>query len=201
MIFGITGGSGAGKSAASDAFRELGIYVADADKAARIVTVKGSVCLEELRNALGDEILNDDGSYNRAATAKIVFSDPYKLALLNAVTHKYIHEYVLREIEESGAGIAAIDGAVIIGSPVERSCEFIVSVTADKEIRIKRIMRRDSIERDAAQKRIEAQPSDEFYAEHSRYVLTNNGSADELKAGVKWLTEKIRAEYRRHGMC
>lgn len=195
MIFGITGGTGAGKTAASDIFRRQGIYVADADKAAREVMAAGSNCLAELSAQLGAEILNDDGSLNRAKTAEIVFSDKEKLAVLNKISHRYIHEWVLAEIANSGAEIAAIDGAVIIGSPVERSCEFIVSVIADEEVRLKRIMERDTITREAAQRRIAAQPSAEFYMEHSAYVLKNNGSAEELETEIKWLVKKIKADY------
>ena len=75
LVFGITGGSGSGKSSASERFRENGIYVIDADKTAREVVRQGEPCLEELVKELGSEILNDDGGLNRRKTGDIVFSD------------------------------------------------------------------------------------------------------------------------------
>ena len=89
-IFGITGASGAGKSTVSAKFRELEVYVSDADIVARCVVVSGSKCLGELCSEFGNDILSFDGSLNRARLAEIVFSDAEKLEILNRITHKYI---------------------------------------------------------------------------------------------------------------
>lgn len=175
-IFGITGPTGAGKSTISESFRRLGVYVSDADQAARAVVEKGMPCLVELTKAFGDGILNSDGSLNRKALAGIVFSDDKKLDLLNSITHIYIKKYILKELEASGSGLCAIDGAVIIGSPVMELCRRLVLVTADREVRLSRIMQRDSITYEAAELRIAAQMSDEEYRGHADYIIENNGN-------------------------
>lgn len=196
LVFGITGGSGSGKSSASERFRENGIYVIDADKTAREVVRQGELCLGELVKELGSEILNDDGSLNRRKTGEIVFSDKKKLDILNRVTHKYIQKALEDQLNKIDTDIAAVDGAVIIGSPVEKMCSFLVSVMADKEIRVKRIMARDDISREAALKRIESQPSDEFYIANSRYLLYNNISKENLNIEVDKLAKTIKESMR-----
>lgn len=196
LVFGITGGSGSGKSSASERFRENGIYVIDADKTAREVVRQGEPCLEELVKELGSEILNDDGGLNRRKTGDIVFSDKKKLDILNRITHKYIQKALEDQLNKIDTDIAAVDGAVIIGSPVEKMCSFLVSVMADKEIRLARIMARDNISREAALKRIESQPSDEFYIANSRYLLYNNISKENLNIEVDKLAKTIKESMR-----
>jgi dephospho-CoA kinase len=192
LIFGITGGSGAGKSTASDIFRQMGIKVIDADKTARQVVEKGEPCLEELKTKFGSEVIANDGSLDRKKLGNIVFSDENKLKSLNEITHKYIRRSIISELEKSGAEFAAIDGAVIIGSSIEDLCAFIVSVLADREIRLKRIISRDNLSREQAENRLNSQPSDEFYVENSSYVIYNNGNENELKLQVKEVCEKIK---------
>lgn len=191
IVFGLTGGSGAGKSTASAMFGSRGITVLDADKIARDVTEKGSECLEEIKTAFSAEVINSDGTLNRRKLGKIVFNDGDKLKCLNAITHKYIRAELLSRLSAADCDIAAIDGAVIIGSEIEKLCKFMVSVIADREIRIERITARDGISRADAENRLNSQPDDDFYTEHSAYVITNNGNEAELKKQVDKIYSKI----------
>ena len=191
-IFGITGPTGAGKTTVSDMFRKCGVYVADADKAARRVTEKGGECLYELCREFGDCILNRDGTLNRKALGDIVFADPQKLIILNGITHKYIKAYIEREINESGAELAAIDGAVIIGSPVMDMCKRLVVVMAERETRLCRITERDGLTREAAERRISAQPDDDEYLRHADYVIYNNGRLQGEE--IERICNEIKAE-------
>lgn len=170
-VFAITGGTGAGKSTVSRLFKKAGVYVADADAAARRVVRK---CMPELCREFGCDILNDDGTLNRKKLGGIVFSDAKKLEILNNITHKHIKAHIENEIAACGAELAAIDGAVIIGSPVMELCEFIVVVTANEDVRLSRIMRRDGLSREEALKRIRSQMSDEEYLRHADYIIENN---------------------------
>ena len=86
IVFGLTGGSGAGKSTVAEAFRREGVYVIDADKIAREVVEAGKPCLEELRREFGEDIIRRDGSLDRHALGDIVFSDAEKLKSLNKIT-------------------------------------------------------------------------------------------------------------------
>ena len=74
-IFAITGPTGSGKSTVSNIFRSLGVYVADADKAAKEVTAKGTECLERIRDAFGESVITENGELNRKKLSQIVFND------------------------------------------------------------------------------------------------------------------------------
>ena len=194
LIFGITGGSGAGKTTVSDIFLKSGIPVIDADKAARAVTEPGEKCLDELTDFFGSEILQSDGTLNRKKLADIAFSDERRLKKLNEITHKYIKINIENQLSEIKGKIAAIDGAVIIGSEVEELCAFIVSVTAKREVRIKRITARDNISAESAKKRLAAQPGDDFYIEHSKYIIRNDTSVKELELQTERIISEIKNE-------
>lgn len=192
VTFALTGGSGAGKSTAAEIFRELGVYVIDADKIARQVVEKGEPCLEELCAEFGNGIITPDGELDRKKLGSIVFTDKEKLKSLNTITHKYIKEVILSTLSGVDCEISAIDGAVIIGSEIEKLCAFTVSVLAGRETRLGRIAERDSLSVQEAQNRLNSQPNDNFYRENSRYVIYNDGSRAELAAKIKEVYEKIR---------
>lgn len=193
-IFGITGGSGAGKSTVSDIFRKLGVYVSDADLVSRIVVMPGAPCLDELCEEFGKSILKSDGSLDRAGLASIVFSDPEKLEILNRITHRYIYEYIENELDKSGSQLCAVDGAVIIGSPVMSLCKRLVVVTADRDVRLNRIMQRDMLDRETALRRLNAQQDDRFYLEHADFSVVNNGDLKKLGEQIEEIYNKIKNE-------
>ena len=180
LVFGITGASGSGKSYISDIFRSMGVTVLDADKAGHRVCEPNGAAYDELREHFGNGYFHADGSLDRRKLAEKVFSEPRELDILNKITHKHIKDELLRGISACD-GAAAIDGAVIIGSEAEELCGFLVGVTASENTRIKRIIKRDNISPDAAKARIAAQPDEEFYRSHCRYIIENeNTSRDEL---------------------
>lgn len=194
IVFGITGGSGCGKTTVSEILKKYGVHVIDTDVIAHAVVEKGTECLSELTDAFGKGILSVDDTLNRQKLASIAFSEDSKRELLNSITHKYIKARVSEEIRNSGADIIAIDGAVIIGSCIEPMCEFIVYVTADEDVRLRRIKERDGLTYEQAKQRISAQPSDEFYKRHSKYIIYNNGSVGTLEHDVRRVYEKIKGE-------
>ena len=176
IIFGITGGSGSGKSYVSDIFRRHGVRVIDADEISRVVTEPQSRACGEIRRHFGDGVFDVDGRLLRKKLGSIVFSDPHELLILNRITHKYIKEEIILRLASAGERAAAIDGAVIIGSPIEKMCEFLVGVYAPEQVRIARITARDGISDREALLRIKAQPSDDFYAASCRFLINNDGS-------------------------
>lgn len=194
FVFGITGGSGSGKSTVSDIFRKFGVYVSDADKVARIVVERGSACLDELAGSFGNDIIDTKGCLDRKKLAGIVFSDSKKLEKLNSITHKYIYKYIKNELEQCDENICAIDGAVIIGSPVAELCKRIVVVNAKKEVRLKRILERDNMTLKMAESRIDAQNSEEFYRENADYIIENNNGIVKLGEQIEFIYNKIKAE-------
>lgn len=191
-VFGITGGSGSGKTSVSKIFANLGAEIIDTDKISREVTTAGSECLRELSAYFGDDILSEDGELDRRKLADRAFATEEGTKALSSITHKYIKKEVIKRIKNSEKELIGIDGAVIIGSNIEELCEFIVSVLADEKTRIARITERDAITEEQAKRRIKAQPLDEFYKDNSRYVIYNNRTQEELLSDVIALYQKIK---------
>ncbi|MBO4897642.1 MAG: dephospho-CoA kinase [Clostridia bacterium] len=185
----LMGGSGSGKSTAAQTFRALGIEVVDADKVSREIMEKGQKAFNEVLDAFGDKILTND-EINRKKLGEEVFADKNKLRILNEITHKYISEELGRRAENA-KGTIVFDAALLPDEFLE--CDIVLLVTARKETRIERIMRRDGISRKNAENRISSQPDDETYRSRADYVFENNGTPEQLENEIKnWcINEKI----------
>ncbi len=182
-IFGLTGGSGSGKSSVAKILKEKGFYVIDADITAREI-LNGNV-LEKLRLAFGNSVINADGSLNRKALAKIVFADDDKLSLLNSITHPEIAKKIINEIETCGNDKVIIDAAaLLVCKPLIDICDTIIVVCANKETRISRIMNRDKLTYEEASSRIDAQMTDEDMIKLADIVLHNNSSIENLRSTI-----------------
>lgn len=182
LVVGLTGQTGAGKSTVSRLLAAGGIPVVDCDILAREAVLPGSVCLAQLAEAFGKEILQD-GSLDRAKTAKIAFSDPQKLKTLNRITHQAILvllEQRLQGLREKGERLAAVDAPTLFESGADRFCGVVVSVIAPKELRRRRILDRDGLTPDEARRRMGAQQPDDFYTSRSDFVLVNDGTQKDL---------------------
>ena len=182
-IYGLTGGSGSGKSSAAEILKEKGFFVIDADITAREI-LSGSV-LNELQLAFGGSVINADGSLNRKNLAKIVFSDDDKLSLLNSITHPKIAQRIIETIETCGSKKVIIDAAaLLVCKPLVDICDKIIVVCADKETRISRIMKRDLLTYEEAQSRIDSQMADEEMIKHADIVWHNNGTIQNLRSTI-----------------
>ena len=182
-IYGLTGGSGSGKSSAADILKEKGFFVIDADITAREI-LNGNV-LEELRLAFGNSVINSEGSLDRKALAGIVFSDENKLSLLNSITHPQIAQSIIKTIETCGNDKVVVDAAaLLVCKPLMDICDNIIVVCADKETRISRIMKRDRLTYEEASSRIDAQMSDEEMTKFADIVWYNNGTVENLRSTI-----------------
>ena len=181
FIIGITGPTGAGKSLFSHYLRARGITVIDADEVYHSLLIPPSDCLDALRRAFGNNVFSENGTLDRPLLAKIVFGKPEQLALLNQTVLGFVLDRIRQHIthlEQDGETVVAVDAPTLIESGFHRECDRVISVLADPEIRMERILRRDKITSEAAHARIHAQKSDDFYRAHSDLILTNNTSED-----------------------
>lgn len=184
IIIGLTGPSGSGKTMLCDIARRLGIESIDADKVYHDLLVPPSPCLDEIIYNFGSDMLNDDNTLNRRALGGVVFKDEKKLILLNSITHKYVKEEfrnILSRYEALGTKCVIVDAPTLFESGFDKECSFTVALLADKASRAQRIIGRDGLSSDVAEQRLAAQKSDEFFIEHSDYIIYNNGDPDELK--------------------
>ena len=187
LVIGLTGPTGAGKGAVASIFARYGIPVINADRVYHELIAPPSSCLQELAEVFGKQILLADGSLDRRALGGIVFSDPAAREKLNSITHRYVMEEVQGQMERfrrEGVRVAVFDAPQLFEAGAHNACGAVVSVLADRGLRLERIIARDGLTAEAAMRRILAQKSDEFFKTHSDYIVENNGSLESLAPQV-----------------
>jgi len=162
MIIGLTGGTGVGKSKASQFFSKWGFEVIDYDKITYEIYTPESQCMKEIKSEFGNKILNKDQSLNRKALGDIVFADKDALKKLNNIVYKYILAYTKDKIDNSNGKKLLLDAPTLFEAALNEKCDFVVGIIADKELRLKRIMERDGIDEKTALNRINSQKDDDF---------------------------------------
>jgi len=194
-VIGVTGGIGAGKSMVSRILVDLGAKVVDADKIARDIVKPGEPALMELVNEFGKEILTGQGELDRQKLSQMVFGDNEKIEKLNKITHKYIVERIINLVEKEKRDkrfdIIVLDVPIPVKKGFLDIADEIWVVTADKETRIERIIKRSGFTREEAEKRIASLPGDEEYLEIADEVIENNSSLEELEKKVAKLYVKV----------
>lgn len=191
-VLGLCGQSGAGKTTVLNTLLSLGATVCDCDKISRQVMSKGSKCAAEVIQAFGNEICRN-GEIDRKTLGSIVFFDEKKLALLTEITHRYIKTEVYRlinESEERGDKLFVLDAPLLFESGLDSECDITLAITADREKRIERIIKRDNISRELAEKRIESQISEEELHRLADEVISNNKTVDELEKAIIIFAER-----------
>ncbi len=194
LVIGLTGPTGAGKSRVAEIFTAFGLPVINADEVYHQLLIPPSRCLDELREHFGHKILTPDGTLDRAALGRIVFSDPDALSALNTITHHYVKAEIRRTLDRwrrEDRIAAVLDAPQLFEAGAERDCNVIVSVLADRDLRLDRIVLRDGIDRERAAHRMESQKSDEFFRTHSDYVIENNDAGDRLLPAVRKILSEM----------
>lgn len=187
-VIGLTGPTGAGKSLVADTFRAAGVPIVDADRVARQVTEPNTACLQALCAEFGNDILHADGSLNRQKLARRAFATPETAEQLNRITHPAIMAAIKQQLEDladTGHPLAILDAPLLYEAGADALCDLILAVTAPAEMRLDRIMARDGLDREAATRRMNAQPNDTFYLRDGVTVLVNDTTPEAL-------TEKAR---------
>lgn len=196
-VIGLTGQTGAGKSTVRELFKAKGAAAIDADAVSHDIVDNDLSCLTDIVEHFSCIVLNDKGKLNRKALGRIVFSDPKKLAVLNKIMFPYIVSAIKGKVtayEHAGAQMIVIDGATLIESGCSKMCSVLISVTAEEETRLTRIIHRDGISKRDAVRRVSAQHPEEFYIEASDYVIKNNGTPGDLEREAERVLDEIEGK-------
>lgn len=199
-ILGLTGPSGAGKGAVCDIFKTFGIPSIDTDAVYHQLLEEGGNIKDELCGAFGQDILDENGKIDRKRLGFAVFgkeNTPSLLHTLNTITHKYVMARtndLMQAIKQNGAIAVLIDAPLLFEAGVDKECDAVIGVLADRETRLYRITERDHITKEAAQMRIDAQKSDDFYRKACQYILENNNDYQALKAQIRRLLKELELE-------
>ncbi|MCQ4023162.1 MULTISPECIES: dephospho-CoA kinase [unclassified Ruminococcus] len=184
VILGLTGPSGSGKSTFCKHLTDCGFALVDADAIAKQALMPGSSCVFQLKAVFGDDIADSDGVVNRSLLASRAFSSKQRTQALNDITHPWVFLRslkLIKQLVENGERLIVFDAPVLFESNSDVMCDLIASVITDRETRLKRIMKRDNITQELANKRFDAQQSDSFYISKSDFVIDGAGDVEYLK--------------------
>ena len=185
MIIGLTGGTGSGKSTVAEVLKEHGYTVVDADLISREVTAPGSPALVELADFFGKDVINEDGSLNRRLLRERAFNND---ANANAL-QKIVTDRIISLAKERLKGNCVFDAPTLLENNLQNLVDIVIVVTARKELRIKRIMKRDGVTRKQVLEIMDKQMPDREKIKYADIVIKNNGTREALKQTV---TELIK---------
>ena len=202
VIIGLTGGIGSGKSTIAKIFANLGVPVFDADSTAKHIMNTSSVIKEKLIAAFGDEVYTKSeikqhsGTpveiLNRSYLSKIVFTDQYKLALLNAIVHPITIQAALDWAAVQTAPYVIKEAALFFESGSCFGAHKIIGVSAPKSLRINRVMKRDHCTNEEVEKRMMHQIEESLKMKLCDWVIINDDQQLVLPQVIE-LNEKILA--------
>lgn len=188
LVVGLTGGIASGKSVVSEILQDLGAWVVDADEISREVMVPHTKCWKQVTAYFGKEIVREDLSIDRKMLADRVFSDPEELAKLNSMVHsvimKQIEERLYKIKEKNPEAIVVIDAALLVETGLYRRCDKLIVVYAREETQLKRLMTRDGMSKNEAQKRISSQLPLKEKVKLADFLIENEGSLKHAREEV-----------------
>lgn len=193
-IYGLTGGTGSGKSAAAARFKHHGIPVIDADKIGHTLLARGGGAFQQVADAFGTGILTG-GEIDRAKLGALVFADEAARQKLNAIIHPLIFQVVSRrcaELVRHGHNTVIIDAALLAeGGKREPWLDGLILVTAPPEIRAARLIAVRGFTPEDAQKRINAQSDPDLKKPLADWVVDNSGAIEDLYARIDAIAGEI----------
>lgn len=195
MIIGLTGGIACGKSTVANILRQKGILVIDADEISREITKKGKPAWQEIKEEFGEEVIGSDGEILRKKLAQIVFNNPTKLAALNQITHPRITKQlteILAEIKaKKSQRIIVIEVPLLFECGLQDIFDEVWVVKAPQSLMIERLIRRDSLSKEDALKRISSQMPLTQKAQLADRVIENSGPVNDLKKQIEDILKEL----------
>jgi len=190
----VTGGAGSGKTSVCNRLKELGVKVISADQMAREAVAPGSEALTKIIRYFGEKVVLADGTLNRKILRQMITDDDdARLALERFLHHeitKLIHKNVVCA-EKEGCPIVVIEVPLLFELDMKERFDWVVVVSAGKELRVKRLMERDHTTDVEAENLINVQMPDEEKIDQADYIVYNEGSKEKLVAAVDVLYENL----------
>lgn len=184
MIIGLTGGIASGKSTVSNMLSKLGIKVVDADRISKELSNREDV-IKEIQDKISKDILNKEKKLDRIKLKNIVFNDKKKLNILNEIFHPRIREEFKKiKLNSSKRDIIIFDVPLLFETEMYKLCDKNILVYIDRDTQIKRLILRDNITKELAEKIINSQMSLEEKKEKSDILINNNKTIEELEIKI-----------------
>ncbi len=196
MYLGLTGNIASGKSTVAKLFEELGCYTIDADEISKIVMSKSGEAYQPIIYYFGKNILTPDNDIDRAKLKEIVFSDKEKLSILESIVHPAIKNYEKKKVSEikgkNNSAIIITHAALIIEKETYKRFDGVIVIYVSKEKQKKRLLKRDEMTEELADKIINSQMPIEEKLKYADFIINNDSTFENLKKEVERIFENIQ---------
>ena len=189
ITVGLTGGIGSGKSTIAKMFEELGVAVYYADDEAKRLMNSSQQIREKLIKEFGKESYKN-GNLNRAFLADIIFNDKEKLLKINSIVHPEVDKHFKNWVKDQNGDFVIQENAILFENNKQNDFDYIITVTAPKDLRIERIIKRDSIDKNQIISRMNNQLDDAKKIESANFVISNI-DLDQSRVQVKKIFHEL----------
>lgn len=193
LKIGLTGGIASGKSTVSAWLKSHGFPVIDADLIAREVVEPDEPAYGEIVKAFGRSVLNPDGSLNRQALGKIIFSDRNKRETLNHIVHPAVRKRMIERVsacEAGGEKVVFLDIPLLFEGGLWKWVDKTLLVYVTRAVQIERLTERNHLTEEEAIERIESQMPLESKRKRADAVIDNNGDRSKTESQLRALLKK-----------
>lgn len=172
IVVGLTGGIGSGKTTVAKQFMKLGVPVYIADEEAKKLMKRSKIIKRKLIQLFGDKAyINNE--LNKPFIAHIIFNDKLSLEKMNAIIHPRVAKHFSKWASKQNTQYVIKEVAILFENNGYKSCDYIVTVTAPKQIKIKRLLKRDNTTKVKIESIMKNQWTDEEKAKRSHFVIKN----------------------------
>lgn len=198
ILIGLTGGIGSGKSTVARLLKARGAEIIDADVLGHEVQRPGGPAYQALVERFGKQILDSEGSMDRAKLGRIVFEDSGARSDLNSIMHPEIYKRIMERVEElkDSSQVVVLDAALLVETLTDRGSSIgmdaLVVVAANPQDQIERVVESRALSTEDAQARISAQAPQGVKLAAADYIVDNRGSLEDLEKNVEALWDDLR---------
>ncbi len=193
IVIGLTGGIGTGKSTVSQTLAEQGAVLIDADLVGHQAYLPHQNVWQDVVDAFGRDILNENDEVDRRKLGPLVFGDPAALQKLNQIVHPWMYrtmEKMLQDERQKGTKSVVLEAAILIEANWTPLVDQVWVTDASEENVVQRIVSRNNFTPEQVKARIASQMPAEERKKHAQVVIDTNCSIDEVKTKVKELWAK-----------
>jgi len=192
MKVGLTGGIGAGKSTVADLFSKRGAVVIRSDELARQVIEPQTPGFKQVTSRFGNEIVNDEGSIDRAKLAQVVFNDDVALKDLENIVHPLVRERTNQLMsEQTSETIIVNEIPLLLEKKMESLFDFLIIVISSEKNRLERLFQK-GVSEDQAKARMAKQVNDQDRKAAADFLIVNDGNLDQLEADVQKIWQTLQ---------
>jgi len=199
----VTGGAASGKTSVCSRLKEWGLNVISSDTLAREVVAPGTEAFKNIINYFGKNVLLPDGALNRAELRRIITGDDVARSALERFVHPEITKLVqlkMAQAGKEGERFVVVEVPLLFELGIQDRFDVVLLISAERDLRVQRLMERDSISKKESKDLIDVQMTDDEKAQQADFIIKNDGNIDNLMRSVDLFYKKLYQKQTENGM-